>query len=890
MDQRPNGVVTFLFTDIVHSALKWDREPDAMRRALAEHDAILRRAIEDRDGWLFKHTGDGVIAAFATPRGAVDAAAAAQRELPLPVRMGISTGEVEFRDDDYFGPALNHAERAMAAGHGGQILVTAATAGIVAGVELIDLGSHRLRDLAQEMQLYQVGGDGLASDFPPLRTEDVVPGNLYRPANALLGREAHLAEVGKLLAEARLLTLSGVGGVGKTRFALELAAEAQGGYPDGVWLVELAAVSDPAATGHAVAAVLGVTQRPGKSIQDSVVTALAGRRMLLLIDNCEHLIDAVAALVDKIVSHCADVTVLVTSRESLMIEGERIWAVPSLSFREGEASPAVALFAERARAVASNFNLSDDAEAVAEICRRLDGIPLAIELAAARIRAISPGQIRDRLGDRFRLLTGGSRQALERHHTLRHAVQWSFDLLTPAEATLLCRAGVFSGGFDLTAAEAVCCGGDVLAEDLLDLIDSLVRKSLMSVERPAGQVRYALLETIRQFGEEQLAAMVEDDDVRARHGAYFAAEADRHFEIWCSPDQHLAYEWLEREMGNIRAGFRRAVDAGDVDTAVRLAAGTGEMARFCLRDEAAHWAAEVVDVARAAKHPRLVVLLTWACSNAWAGAQLEAAKAYGEEAISLVGDEDVDPWVWAFIDLAFIAAYEGEVERALDYISRGAAQPTDEADLLCLALKPTFLIAAGRQEEAEALVCDNQAKIEATRIPSLIAVHALALGKTFAVSDPHRALASLEHGLEISRATRNRMWVNVLLPDAVALQARIGDPIAALVSFRDMITVWRSSADLWIFSLGMGSLVVLFDQLERWDEAATMRGTLDSALQADALIQDLPEAIAHLREVLGDDVYESHYHHGAAMNVHQATDYAYEQVNLALSRHEDGEP
>ena len=341
-------------------------------------------------------------------------------------------------------------------------------------------------------------------------------------------------------------------------------------------------------------------------------------------------------------------------------------------------------------------------------------------------------------------------------------------------------------------------------------------------------------------------------------------------------------------MGNIRAGFRRAVDAGDVDTAVRLAAGTGEMARFCLRDEAAHWAAEVVDVARAAKHPRLVVLLTWACSNAWGGAQLEAAKAYGEEAISLVGDEDVDPWVWAFIDLAFIAAYEGEVERALDYISRGAAQPTNEADLLCLAIKPTFLIAAGRQEEAEALVRDNQAKIEATRIPSLIAVHALALGKTFAVSDPHRALASLEHGLEISRATRNRMWMNVLLPDAVALKARIGDPMAALVSFRDMITVWRSSADIWIFSHGMGSLVVLFDQLERWDEAASMRGTLDSALQADALVQDLPEAIAHLREVLGDEVYESHYRHGAAMTVHQATDYAYDQITLVLNSQPPG--
>jgi tetratricopeptide (TPR) repeat protein len=391
---------------------------------------------------------------------------------------------------------------------------------------------------------------------------------------------------------------------------------------------------------------------------------------------------------------------------------------------------------------------------------------------------------------------------------------------------------------------------------------------------------------LAEVGEEQLAGIGESDAVRARHAAYFAAEADRHFKIWQSPDQHRAYQWLNREMGNIRAGFRWAVAAGEVDSAVRIAAGTGDMARFCLHDEAVHWAAEVVDVARAAKHPRLMVLLTWACSNAWAGAELEAAKAYGEEAISLVDDGDVDPWVWAFMDLAQIAAYEGDVEKALDYISRGANQPADAVDYFCLAFKPTFLIAAGRQAEAEALVRDGQAKIEATGIPSSIAVLNFSLGRTFAVSDPERALACYEHGLEISRATDNGMMVNVQLPDAVALQARTGDPMVALVGFRDMIAVWRDSADMFIFSHGMASLVVLFDRFDRWDVAATMRGTLDSALQADALIQDLPGAIAHLREVLGEETYESHYRHGPAMNVQQAANYAEEQINLVLGNQE----
>jgi hypothetical protein len=381
-----------------------------MRVALARHDAVLREAIENCGGWLVKHTGDGVVAAFASARSAVDAAIVAQRCLELPVRMGICTGEVETRDDDYFGPAVNRAARTMAAAHGGQVLVAAATAAIVEGIEFLDLGEHRLRDLSQPQRLYQLRAEGLREIFPAVRTLDLTPGNLPIQATSFLGRETDLAEVVTLLRAARLVTLSGVGGVGKTRLALQVAAEIAADYSDGAWLVELAAVGDPDAIGHAVAGALGIAQQSGRTIAQSLVAALSRRRLLLVLDNCEHLIAAAAELAEDIITQCPRVAVLATSREALMVAGERIWPVPSLAFRGGITAPAVTLFGERARAVMPQFQLEPEAEAVGDICRRLDGIPLAIELAAARIRVMSPAQIRARLDDRFRLLTGGSRR------------------------------------------------------------------------------------------------------------------------------------------------------------------------------------------------------------------------------------------------------------------------------------------------------------------------------------------------------------------------------------------------------------------------------------------------------------------------------------------------
>ena len=395
---------------------------------------------------MFKHTGDGVCAAFASPRSAVDAAVAAQRALELPVRMGIATGEAELRGADYFGAVLNRAARVMAAGHGGQILLAESTAGLLSGVDLVDLGPRRLRDLPDPVGVFQVRAAGLRTDFPPLRALDASPGNLRPAPTSFIGRESEVGEVQAAVKAHRLVTLTGVGGVGKTRLALEVAGRLVDEFPDGVWFFELAAVTDPAAVPDAVAAVLGITQQPGKTVAASVAAALEGRVRLLVFDNCEHVLDAAADLIEAILAASATTKIVATSREGLGIADEQLWPVPSLDVGAGIDSAAVALFVERAQALPPRFSVADadEAAAVVEICRRLDGIPLAIELAASRMAAMTASEVRDRLDQRLRLLVG-SRRALERHHTLRHAVAWSYDLLDDPEKALLDRCSVFAG-------------------------------------------------------------------------------------------------------------------------------------------------------------------------------------------------------------------------------------------------------------------------------------------------------------------------------------------------------------------------------------------------------------------------------------------------------------
>ena len=485
--------------------------------------------------------------------------------------------------------------------------------------------------------MFQVLAVGLGSEFPPLKTLDATPGNLRPPTTSFIGREAELAEVQEALKAHRLVTLTGVGGVGKTRLATEVAARLADEFPDGVWLFELAAVADPAAVPDAVAAVLGITQQPGKSLTDSVAAALEGRMRLLVFDNCEHVRDAAADLVEAILAHSATVRVLATSREGLGVADEQLWLVPSLEVRAGIDSAAVTLFVERARSVASRFSVATagEAAAVVEICRRLDGIPLAIELAASRMASMTAGEVRDRLDQRFRLLVG-SRRGLERHHTLRHAVAWSYDLLDDGEKSLLERCAVFAGGFDLQSACAV--GGFDGSDDyaVLDLLDALVRKSLLVADRSSGRTRFSMLETIRQFAEEQLVAGGEATEVRTAHARYFAGRETDILALWDSPRQREAYDWFTAELANLRTAFRWAADHGVLDVAAAIASYAALLGVLVDNYEPITWAEELIEPARAVNHPRLATLYMLASQCYWTG-RIEEAVGYADAGQTVIG-------------------------------------------------------------------------------------------------------------------------------------------------------------------------------------------------------------------------------------------------------------
>jgi tetratricopeptide (TPR) repeat protein len=497
------------------------------------------------------------------------------------------------------------------------------------------------------------------------------------------------------------------------------------------------------------------------------------------------------------------------------------------------------------------------------------------------VRTMTPAQIRDRLDERFRLLTGGSRRALERHQTLRHAVQWSFDLLSPAERAVLARCSVFAGGFSLEAAESVGAGGEVAHDDILDLLDSLARKSLIMAERSGEAMRYGLLETIRQFGEEHLSAIGESDAARLRHAQFFAQDSEIHFRIWRSPQTAVAHRWVEREMDNLRAAFRWAMDHEEVDLAARL--NIGDMGRYVLREEAAGWAAETIDAARRVRHPRLTVLLTWAASCAWGLGRLEDAKRYGEEAISLAGHADFEPYPWAYGDLAFVAGYEGDLERALTLVQEGAALHADREDRMCLAHVPYFMAISGRRQEAMAATDDIVATVEEAGLPIAILTAHYGKGHAFADADPPTALAAFERVVAIARDSGNRMFETAAIPEIAILQARSGDTVAALHSFRQMLDAWHGAAELLLISHGIGQLVVLFERLGRYAAAAVLHGAIVRMYPSNPFVQELPDTMRRVRKALGGARFEEAQRRGAAMAVHETVDYAQGQIRQALA-------
>lgn len=849
-----------------------------MRAALAAHDQVVRSAIETCGGFMFKHTGDGVCAAFASPRSAVDAAVAAQRALELPVRMGVATGEAELRDCDYFGAVLNRAARVMAAGHGGQILVAESTAGLLSGVDLVNLGPRRLRDVPMPIGIFQVRAPGLAVDFAPLRALDTTPGNL-RPANtSLIGRESEITEIQAAIKAHRLVTLTGVGGVGKTRLAVEVAARLADEFPDGTWLFELAAVTDPAAVPDAVAAVLGITQQPGRTVTESVAAALEGRVRLLVIDNCEHVLAAAADLIEALLARSATVRVLATSREGLGVADERIRPVRSLDAAAGIDSAAVNLFTERAQSISPGFSVSDgdEAAAVVEICQRLDGIPLAIELAASRMASMTASEMRDRLDHRFRLLVG-SRRGLERHQTLHHAVAWSFDLLDDAEKVVLLRCSAFAGGFDLRGACAIAgsAGRDEYA--VLQILDALVRKSLLVADRRSGRTRFSMLETIRQFAEERLVASGESAEIWATHARYFAGREADIMELWDSPRQRQAYDWLTVELANLRTAFRWAIEHRDWDTGAGIAAYAALLSPFLEIYEPITWAEELVEPLRSIGHPRLAAVCVGAALCCLIGRFDEAVRysEIGQAVIAAAGDK-VSYFGAAFLGSAYL--FVGRPERYVE-LARFLLTRSGDTNTFATANLVFALAVCGLVDEARVTADGLIDAAEATGNPWVLAYALFAFGYASRGSDSGRALEALRRAVVVAQDSGSRFYETQFSYWLCGLEAEHGDRAAALKYLAVAIRKSHESGNIGMLPNALAVLAVILDRLGRYEPAATIAGFATVNPMTTTTLPELGATLTHLGAVLGGRALESLTRTGESMTLAAIVTYAYDQID-----------
>ena len=597
MVHPPTGTVTFLFTDIEGSTKLWEKSPRGMHAALTRHDTILREAIEGHGGFVFKTVGDAFCAAFPTALGATESALAAQRDLfseawgeeivALLVRMALHTGATHERDGDYFGPPVNRVARLLSAGHGGQVLLSSSTQELVrdhlpADTHLRDLGERQLKDLARPERVFQLMAPDLPSEFPPLRTLESYSNNLPLQATPLIGREREVVAVCERLrgSETRLLTLLGPGGTGKTRVGLQAAAELVDDFDDGVFFVPIATITDPELVAPTIARVLGLSEGGAQPPEESLQGYLRERQTLLLLDNLEQVIES-APVLDGLLSAAPELKILATSRTPLGLYGEQEFPVPPLSLPDPESLPplenlanyeAIGLFLERARAVRPEFSLTqENAPAVVEICERLDGLPLAIELAAARIKLLPPRVLLERLGNRLKLLTGGARNLPERQRTLRNAIEWSYGLLEEGEKMLFGRLGVFSGGATLEAMEAVCDARGDLPADVFDGASSLLDKSLLRQEEGAGgEPRFVMLETIHEFANAKLEGSGEAEAVRRAHAEYFLALAEEAEPMLWGPEQGTWLERLEPEHDNMRAALSWAIERGEASLACGL--------------------------------------------------------------------------------------------------------------------------------------------------------------------------------------------------------------------------------------------------------------------------------------------------------------------------------
>jgi predicted ATPase/class 3 adenylate cyclase len=871
MTELPTGTVTFLFTDIEGSTRLLQSLGERWPATLEEHNRLLRQAIREAEGVDVHTEGDSFFAVFRSATASVAAAVAAQRalaehpwqpEATVRVRMGMHTGEGAVGGDDYVGLDVHRAARIAAAGHGGQVLISAAAAELVradlpVGVGLHDLGEHRLKDLARPERIHQLIIEGLPGEFPHIRSLET-PTNLPIQRTSFVGREREVAEINDLLRGPGLLTLTGTGGSGKTRLALQAARELLHAYPDGVFFVDLAPITDPSLVPSSIADAIGVKAEGPRPVLDTLRDQLRDREMLLVLDNFEQVVEA-ASVASDLLDGAPRMRILITSREPLHVAGEQELAVPPMALPNAQETrgpdelmrcESVALFVQRAAAVDPRFRLTDaNVEAVAELCLRLDGLPLAIELAASRVKLLSPQAILDRLGRRLELLTGGPVNLPARQRTLREAIGWSHDLLQESERVALRRLSVFAGGWTLEAAEVVANLGGELGGDGLELLSSLVDKSL--VRRMATgeeEVRFGMLEVIREFGAEQLESAAEDQETRDRHASFFLEMAEAAEPHLRGLERKRWLDQLELDHDNLRAALRRALDASHTDNGMRLVAALwrfwhlhGHLA------EGRRWAEEVLALpGSSARSAARAKALTALGGLAYWMEDVPATRRAYEEALAMareIGDRRLE--AEGIYNLAYVPAYEGDIPGAVAMIEQARAMfeelemPRGAADslwILGISARLQGDLPASRALAEESLRLHRRA---GDLFGVTDALHTL--GRTaFAQGDLATAAASFLEALDNDEQVGNRTGTAIVM-----------DNLAAKAS--------AENRHLRALRLGGAS--------EAIKESA--------GGHAPPPLIDLPDPREAAREVLGDAaVVAAAWEEGRAMTFEQAVAYA----------------
>jgi predicted ATPase/class 3 adenylate cyclase len=926
--EAPTGTVAFLFTDIEGSTRLARVLDDAYESLLERHRSILREVFGRHGGFEVGTEGDSFFVAFSSPLHALRAAAEGQRalnaaewppEADLRVRMGLHLGEAKRRGGDYVGLEVHRAARIAAAGHGGQVLVSQAMAAVLGDrlpeeLALRDLGEYRLKDFDAPAHLYQLLGPGLRAEFPGLRSVGTELTNLPSRLTSFVGREPELEELGALVEAHRLVTLIGTGGTGKTRLMLQLAAELLGRHDDGVWLVELAPVASPDLIVREVARALGVPDEPGRPVLDTLVDFLRSKSLVLLLDNCEHVIGAAAELVVRLLASCPSLAVLASSREALGVDGETVFQVPSLVV-PGPISPreehdeqpallpeeiaavdAVRLFVDRASAVLSSFSLTPaNAAAVVEICRRLDGIPLAIELAAARITHLSAQEIALGLGDRFRLLTGGRRSAVPRQQTLQALIDWSWDLLSEPDRSLLRRLSVFAGGCTMEAAAAVTRldeddRGNALF-DTLDGLGRLVDRSLVVAE-PGGATRYRLLETIRQYAGDRLAAAGEVSAMRGRHLAFFL---DLALQAEAALRGSEMVAWLRRldpEADNLRAGLEWSFEA-DPGTALRLSvAMMGYWRSRSYGSEAVERLGQAAGLALtlppagppAAREQAILVARVLAAagyaSALWADAS--AGRPWAEQAVALARTaEDGEALTEALGALAMTSVFSGQRVGLRDWLAELTQLAESRRDWWTLAMIQTSVaysdVTDGDLAAADARLFKATEAAGRSGNPFVIAFVAGSRGELSGITGRlAQAREWLGRAIAAWEEMGDRRFVLVARSDLAHALRRGGEIEEAEALYRETLHGWEHA----------GNRGAIANQLECFAFVAIAKGDPARAARlfgaADAIREvaesamvaheraEYDAAVSQLRETLDEAAFDSAWAEGRRLTTDEA--------------------